>query len=199
MNSSVEIWCHNLCYRKSFNICWGGYLQKKAAGTPLPGDHAQRKHGWCFQLFLHAEQTLRGWLLSGFSIFPNIPVSAHLTTCSLFSDPDHLRFKSERWAWHHAERPGARDPQVSRFSWSKDSSVSVHHTWHDGLSQQVTGCIMVAENRWLSQLTRCTQPHRSNDDKYVFQLQKRMKKSQFNVRKQAPSKKVMIITFSPEF
>lgn len=33
---------------------------------------------------------------------------------------------------------------------------------------------------------------RSNDDKYVFQLQKRMKKSQFNVCKQAPSSKVRI-------
>ncbi|XP_073338867.1 mis18-binding protein 1 isoform X3 [Pagrus major] len=32
-------------------------------------------------------------------------------------------------------------------------------------------------------------PNRSNDDKYVFQLQKRMKKRQFNVCKQAPAAK----------
>ncbi|XP_075963616.1 mis18-binding protein 1 [Anarhichas minor] len=32
-------------------------------------------------------------------------------------------------------------------------------------------------------------PNRSNDDKYVYQLQKRMKKNQFNVCKQAPSSK----------
>uniref|UniRef100_UPI0037E7C015 mis18-binding protein 1 isoform X2 n=1 Tax=Semicossyphus pulcher TaxID=241346 RepID=UPI0037E7C015 len=32
-------------------------------------------------------------------------------------------------------------------------------------------------------------PNRSNDDKYVFQLQKRMRKNQFNVCKQAPSSK----------
>ncbi|XP_035530475.1 mis18-binding protein 1 [Morone saxatilis] len=36
-------------------------------------------------------------------------------------------------------------------------------------------------------------PNRSNDDKYVFQLQKRMKKRQFNVCKQAPPSK----SFSP--
>ncbi|XP_031134714.1 mis18-binding protein 1 isoform X2 [Sander lucioperca] len=32
-------------------------------------------------------------------------------------------------------------------------------------------------------------PNRNNDDKYVYQLQKRMKKNQFNVCKQAPSSK----------
>ncbi|XP_070698059.1 mis18-binding protein 1 [Pempheris klunzingeri] len=36
-------------------------------------------------------------------------------------------------------------------------------------------------------------PNRNNDDKYVFQLQKRMRKNQFNVHKQAPSTK----TFTP--
>ncbi|KAM3595533.1 uncharacterized protein V6R79_024725 [Siganus canaliculatus] len=39
-------------------------------------------------------------------------------------------------------------------------------------------------------------PNRSNDDKYVYQLQKRMKKSQFNVCKVAPSAKLYAHTIS---
>lgn len=40
-------------------------------------------------------------------------------------------------------------------------------------------------------------PDRSNDDKYVFQLQKRMKKRQFNVCKKTSAQKVSV-TLSPD-
>lgn len=149
----------SLCYRQSGNICWGGYLEEEAAGTPLPRDHAQRKRGWCLQLFRHAEQTLQGWLLFA-SVLYAIPVPVRLTSCPLCSDPQHLRVKSEWWCWHHLEKPGTRNPHFCRFSWGEDSSVSPHHPWHDGLSQQVTSvhvCMVDAETWWLKQMFSTSQ------------------------------------------
>lgn len=195
----------NLCCRQSGNICQGGYLQEKAAGTPLPGDLVQRKRGWCFQLFVHAEQTLRGWLLLA-SGTGTPSQSQSLMGQSVSSSGLYAQIPSTY------ESNLSDDPDVTLRNLEPVTPMSTGF-----LEVKTPQCLhltpgmMGSPNRWAVctlalWLLRpdvvnpwCSQPHRSNDDKYVFQLQKRMKKRQFNVCKKATSKKVSIITFSPEF
>lgn len=76
--------CPNLWSRAPGDICQGGHLQEKAAGTPLPGDHAQRKRGRRVQLHVHAEQALPGGLLSA-SVFASTLVPGPLTPSALYA------------------------------------------------------------------------------------------------------------------